>query len=42
MVRFVLSRALKAVLTIWIAITSTFFLLRLLPGTPRPSWSRET
>lgn len=34
MVRFVLSRALKAVLTIWIAITSTFFLLRLLPGDP--------
>ncbi|GLY24459.1 peptide ABC transporter permease [Micromonospora echinospora] len=34
MARFVLSRALKAVLTVWIAITSTFFLLRLLPGDP--------
>ncbi|MER7419890.1 ABC transporter permease [Micromonospora peucetia] len=34
MARFVLSRALKAVLTIWIAITATFFLLRLLPGDP--------
>ncbi|PMR57750.1 ABC transporter permease [Verrucosispora sp. ts21] len=34
MLRFVLSRALKAVLTVWIAITSTFFLLRLLPGDP--------
>jgi peptide/nickel transport system permease protein len=32
--RFVLNRALKAVLTIWIAITATFFLLRLLPGDP--------
>ena len=34
MLRFVVSRALKAVLTVWIAITSTFFLLRLLPGDP--------
>ncbi|MFI9639094.1 MULTISPECIES: ABC transporter permease [unclassified Micromonospora] len=34
MARFVLSRAVKAVLTIWIAITATFFLLRLLPGDP--------
>ncbi|TDB84569.1 ABC transporter permease, partial [Micromonospora fluostatini] len=34
MARFVLSRAVKAVLTVWIAITATFFLLRLLPGDP--------
>ncbi|MEV8513373.1 ABC transporter permease [Dactylosporangium sp. NPDC051484] len=34
MARFVLNRLLKAVLTIWIAITATFFLLRLLPGDP--------
>ncbi|MDW5322444.1 ABC transporter permease [Plantactinospora sp. KLBMP9567] len=34
MARFVLNRALKAVLTVWIAITATFFLLRLLPGDP--------
>ena len=34
MARFVFSRAVKAVLTIWIAITATFFLLRLLPGDP--------
>ncbi|AVT29326.1 ABC transporter permease [Plantactinospora sp. BC1] len=34
MARFMLNRALKAVLTVWIAITATFFLLRLLPGDP--------
>ncbi|GAA3775435.1 ABC transporter permease [Plantactinospora mayteni] len=34
MARFVLNRVLKAVLTVWIAITATFFLLRLLPGDP--------
>jgi ABC-type dipeptide/oligopeptide/nickel transport system permease component len=34
MVAFTLRRALRAVLTIWIAVTVTFFLLRLLPGDP--------
>ncbi|NBE93844.1 ABC transporter permease [Nonomuraea sp. KC401] len=34
MVEFTVRRALRAVLTIWIAVTVTFFLLRLLPGDP--------
>lgn len=34
MLRFVVMRALKAVGTIWIVVTATFFLLRLLPGDP--------
>jgi ABC-type dipeptide/oligopeptide/nickel transport system permease component len=34
MARFMLSRSVKAVLTIWIAVTATFFMLRLLPGDP--------
>ncbi|MCX2728086.1 hypothetical protein OO015_11350 [Thermomicrobium sp. 4228-Ro] len=30
----VLRRSLKAVLTVWIVVTATFFLVRLMPGSP--------
>ncbi|MER5623580.1 ABC transporter permease [Streptosporangium sp. NPDC002544] len=34
MAGFIARRAMRAILTIWIAVTVTFFLLRLLPGDP--------
>jgi len=34
MTRYVLTRVGRALLTIWVAVTVTFFLLRLLPGGP--------
>ena len=34
MTRYLVSRAARALLAIWIAVTITFFLLRLLPGGP--------
>lgn len=34
MLRYILNRALISILTIWIVITATFFLMRLMPGGP--------
>ena len=31
---YVLRRSLKAILTVWIVVTATFFLVRLMPGSP--------
>ena len=32
--RYVIKRVLSAIITVWIVITITFFLMRLMPGGP--------